>query len=79
VLSPDEAFVFSWGKQRLSESEAGKQVFYKPGGVLYRAGETLKQPDLAWSLRQIADKGADAFYRGEIAQRFAADMKAMAG
>ncbi|PZR34307.1 gamma-glutamyltransferase [Caulobacter segnis] len=79
VLSPDEAFVFSWGKQRLSESEAGKQAFYKPGGALYRAGETLKQPNLAWSLRQIADKGADAFYRGEIAQRFAADMKAHGG
>lgn len=79
ALSPDEAFVFSWGKQRLSESEAGKQTFYKPGGELYRAGEILKQPELAWSLRQIADKGADAFYRGEIAQRFAADMKAHGG
>lgn len=79
ALSPDEAFVFSWAKQRLSESEAGKRAFYKPDGALYRAGETLKQPDLAWSLRQIADKGADAFYRGEIAQRFAADMKAHGG
>lgn len=79
VLSPDEAFVFSWGKQRLSESETGQKTFYKAGGELYRAGETLKQPQLAWSLRQIADKGADAFYRGEIAQRFAADMKAHGG
>lgn len=79
ALSPDEAFVFSWGKQRLSESDAGKKAFYKPGGELYRAGEILKQPDLAWSLRQIADQGADAFYKGEIAQRFAADMKAHGG
>lgn len=79
ALSPDEAFVFSWGKQRLSESAAGKAAFYKPGGALYRAGEILKQPDLAWSLRQIADGGADAFYKGEIAQRFAADMKAHGG
>jgi gamma-glutamyltranspeptidase/glutathione hydrolase len=79
ALSPDEAFVFSWAKQRLSESEAGKRAFYKTGGELYRAGEVLKQPDLAWSLRQIADKGADAFYRGEIAQRLAADMKAHGG
>ncbi|WP_199743421.1 gamma-glutamyltransferase [Caulobacter sp. 602-1] len=79
ALSPDEAFVFSWGKQRLSESAAGKAAFYKPGGELYRAGEILRQPDLAWSLRQIADKGADAFYRGEIAQRFAADMKTHGG
>lgn len=79
ALSPDEAFVFSWGKKRLSESEAGKRAFYKSGGELYRAGEILKQPDLAWSLRQIADHGADAFYRGEIGQRFAADMKAHGG
>lgn len=79
ALTPDEAFVFSWGKQRLSESDAGKQAFYKAGGELYRPGETLKQPDLAWSLRQIADGGADAFYKGEIAQRFAADMKKHGG
>lgn len=79
ALSPDEAFVFSWGKTRLSESAAGKAAFYKAGGELYRAGDILKQPDLAWSLGQIAEKGADAFYKGEIAQRFAADMKAHGG
>ncbi|MDI1366519.1 MAG: gamma-glutamyltransferase [bacterium] len=79
ALSPDEAFVFSWGRQRLSISDAGKAAFYKPDGALYAAGETLKQPDLAWSLRQIADHGADAFYRGEIAKRLAADMKAHGG
>lgn len=79
VLTPDEAFVFSWGQERLSTSAAGKAAFYKPDGSLYAAGEILKQPDLAWSLRQIADQGADAFYRGEIAKRFAADMKAHGG
>jgi gamma-glutamyltranspeptidase/glutathione hydrolase len=79
VLSPDEAFVFSWGKERLSNSAAGKSAFYKPDGSLYAPGETLKQPELAWSLRQIAEGGADAFYKGEIARRFAADMKAHGG
>jgi gamma-glutamyltranspeptidase / glutathione hydrolase len=79
VLSPDEAFVFSWGKQRLSVSEAGKSAFYKPDGSLYVAGEVLKQPDLAWTLDQISQHGADAFYRGEIARRFVADMKANGG
>lgn len=79
VLSPDEAFVFGWAQERLTESEAGKRAFYKPDGSLYKAGETLKQPDLAWSLRQISDHGADAFYRGEIAKKFAADMKAHGG
>lgn len=79
VLTPDEAFVFSWARERMTESVAGQRTFYKPGGELYRAGEVLKQPDLAWSLRQIADHGADAFYKGEIARRFAADMKANKG
>jgi gamma-glutamyltranspeptidase/glutathione hydrolase len=79
VLTPDEAFVFSWAQERMTESVAGQRTFYKPGGELYRAGEVLRQPDLAWSLKQIADHGADAFYKGEIARRFAADMKANRG
>ena len=79
VLTPDEAFVFSWARERMAESVAGQRTFYKPGGELYRAGEVLKQPDLAWSLGQIADHGADAFYKGEIARRVAADMKAHKG
>lgn len=79
VLTPDEAFVFSWAQERMTESAAGQRTFYKPGGELFRAGEVLRQPDLAWSLKQIADNGADAFYRGEIARRFVADMKAHRG
>ncbi len=74
VLSPDEAFVFSWGRERLSTSAAAKATFYKKDGSLYAAGETLKQPALAWTLKQIQRGGADAFYKGAIAKRFAADM-----
>jgi gamma-glutamyltranspeptidase/glutathione hydrolase len=32
-------------------------------------GEVFRNPDLAWSYRQIAGKGRDAFYKGEIARR----------
>ncbi len=45
---------------------------YFPHGRLPRAGEVFQQPDLARTLCQIADEGADVFYRGEIAQRIAA-------
>ena len=79
VLSHDEAFVFTGGAERLSVSEAARRTFYKADGQPYRAGERLRQPELAWSLRQIARHGADAFYRGTIAERFAADMERRGG
>lgn len=79
ALTPDEAFVFSWGKERLSTSAAAKAAYYRPDGSLYRAGEILRQPDLAWTLGQIAARGADGFYKGPVAERFAADMKAHGG
>jgi gamma-glutamyltranspeptidase/glutathione hydrolase len=34
-----------------------------------RQAETVRQPDLAWTLSQIADGGRDAFYVGPIAGR----------
>jgi len=37
-----------------------------------RLGEVMRNPDLAWSLRQIAEGGRDAFYRGEITKRILA-------
>ncbi len=37
-----------------------------------RLGEVMRNPDLAWSLRQIAQGGRDAFYRGEITKRILA-------
>jgi gamma-glutamyltranspeptidase/glutathione hydrolase len=37
-----------------------------------RVGEVMRNPDLAWSLQQIAQGGRDAFYRGEITQRILA-------
>lgn len=79
ALTPDEAFVFSWGKERLSTSKAARGTYYKPDGALYRAGEVLKQPDLAWTLGQIAKRGADGFYKGPVAEKFAADMQANGG
>jgi gamma-glutamyltranspeptidase/glutathione hydrolase len=47
--------------------EATRQVF-RPGGVPVQEGHILVQPDLAKTLRLIAKKGPDVFYRGEIAE-----------
>ncbi len=41
---------------------------YLPGGRAPRAGERFQNPDLAKTLRQVADHGPGSFYRGPIAQ-----------
>ncbi len=45
-----------------------------PGGSPPAPGDTLRQPQLAWSLRQIAEKGPAVFYTGAIADSIAAVM-----
>jgi gamma-glutamyltranspeptidase/glutathione hydrolase len=78
-LSHDDASVLKWGRERLQASDESRMTFFKAGGEPYQAGEILKQPDLAWTLHQIQSGGADAFYRGRVAQKIAADMAAHNG
>lgn len=56
---------------RLPES---RRTFIKPSGAPYAAGDRLVQPDLAQTLRRIAEEGADTVYRGAVARQIAEDM-----
>ena len=47
---------------------------YLPGGRVPRPADRFSNKDYAATLRSIAKGGADAFYRGDIARRIAADM-----
>jgi gamma-glutamyltranspeptidase/glutathione hydrolase len=58
---------------------ASVAAYGKPGGGQWIEGDRLMLPDLAASLRAIAATGADAFYKGTIADRIAADMAAHGG
>ncbi len=51
------------------DSPAAAVAFSKPDGSAYQAGDILKQPDLAATLKRIAEHGSDDFYRGETAKR----------
>ncbi len=42
---------------------------YLPHGSAPKIGEIFRNPDLAWSYRQIARKGRKGFYEGPIAER----------
>ena len=65
--------------ERLRHTPAGRGIYFHEDGTLHQIGETLRNPDLARTLRRIAEGGADVFYRGEIAQEIAADMAANGG
>jgi len=45
---------------------------FMPGGGIPPAGSIMRRPDLARTFRTIGAKGAEAFYRGEIAKAMAA-------
>jgi gamma-glutamyltranspeptidase / glutathione hydrolase len=52
---------------------------YLPEDRAPRVGEVFRNPDLAWSLGQIAQHGRDAFYKGEIARKILESMKRHGG
>jgi gamma-glutamyltranspeptidase/glutathione hydrolase len=56
-----------------------KRVYGKPGGGKWVAGDTLLLKDLGRTLRLIAEKGANAFYTGELADLLDKEMKAEGG
>jgi gamma-glutamyltranspeptidase/glutathione hydrolase len=45
-------------------------------GAPYEAGQTLRNPDYAHTLRHLAESGAGDFYHGELARRMAQDLSA---
>src|SRR5215470_3385713 len=63
----------------LEEESPGLQAFptskriFLNGGRRFKAGETLRQPELSATLKRIAQNGAAEFYRGETARMLAAE------
>lgn len=67
------------GEKRLKKSAEAHRLFFKEDGSAYALGEQFVQPELANTLKQIAQQGISAFYEGEIAQKIVADMTANNG
>ena len=62
------------GYQRDIQRFEGKRLFF-PDGKVIQAGTRLRQPELAWTLRQIAARGIDGFYHGPVADSLVAEMQ----
>ena len=75
VVSEGLATTLATEREQFAKYEGSRALFFRGDQPLH-AGDTLKNPDLAWTLEQIATGGADAFYKGEIAKRMVNDLHA---
>jgi gamma-glutamyltranspeptidase/glutathione hydrolase len=67
------------GKREILEQYPGTRALFLADGDPPKVGETLRQPDLARTLRLIAEKGFDGFYRGDVAAKLVAGVNAEGG
>lgn len=65
--------------RRYFEKYPASKAIYLPNGRVPKPGERFVNRDYASTLKAIAQGGANAFYRGEIARRIAADMEKNGG
>lgn len=74
----DDHFANQLKTRHLSADPESKRIFQRDGDF-YKAGDTIKQPELAATLQRIATSGAREFYEGETARKFAEAMNANHG
>ncbi len=72
----DDAFTTTLAREKVRylSYQRTSELFYRDGEPLV-AGDSLVNSDLAWTLRQIAEGGARAFYEGEIARLMVDDLR----
>ena len=75
VVSEGLATTLQRERASFAKYESSKALFFKDGKPRV-AGDTIRNPDLAWTLEQIARAGADGFYRGVVAERLVSDLRA---
>jgi len=78
IVAPRIAF--DW-KNQFEKLKNGTNTprYLLPHGRPMLAGEVLRQPELGKTLRAIANKGRDAFYKGEIAEDMVETLRGIGG
>ena len=77
-VSPGIGRSFAHAVDKLSRFEASSAIYSSNGGMK-REGETLANLDLARSLQQVAQGGANEFYRGDLARRMVQELQKAGG
>jgi len=60
--------------EKLRGTPEAARIYLKPDGSTYGAGETIRNPDYARTLRKLAAEGAEDFYTGSLADDITADL-----
>ncbi|MGH7815232.1 MAG: gamma-glutamyltransferase [Candidatus Binataceae bacterium] len=79
AASPHLAAEISENAAALKRDPELRKIFFTRGGVPRKAGEPIRDTDLAATLKKLGDDPAANFYHGPIAHRIAALMKSKGG
>ena len=71
--------VFWHDSEKTLKADDATAKTYLINGHVPAVGEIFKNPDLAWTYKQIAAHGRDAFYKGDVAQKIVATSKGHGG
>ena len=71
TVSPRLASFINAGRNQ-AVSEWATRYFTKADGTRYQAGDTLRNPEYARTLRRLATEGPSVFYEGELPQQMIA-------
>jgi len=75
AVSEGLATTLATERDAFAKYESSKALFFRNGQPVV-VGDTIKNLDLAYTLEQIAAKGADGFYKGEVAKKWVDDIHA---
>jgi gamma-glutamyltranspeptidase/glutathione hydrolase len=78
AVQPRVAFDWAGLEAKIRANAGATQHLLKEGRVP-KAGEIMRSPALARTLKIIADKGRDGFYAGEVAEDIVAELRALGG
>jgi len=78
IVAPRIAFDWKNQYEKLKNG-TNTQRYLLPHGRPMLVGEVLRQPELGKTLRAIAKKGRDAFYKGEIAEDMVETLRGIGG
>ena len=78
TISEKLAHQFESERADLQKFTVSQRIFLNDG-KMWHAGDTLRQPELAATLKRVAQKGSAEFYRGETAKMIVDDMQRMGG